>query len=71
VLYDVLAVGIPRIDAAGEMGAIYRHRALPQSSSASRLTASQAEFLINHNSVTVLNSVVSGVTILPDFHFVI
>jgi hypothetical protein len=34
VLYDVLAVGIPCIDAVSEMGAIvYRHRSLPQSSS--------------------------------------
>jgi hypothetical protein len=30
VLYDVLAVGIPRIDAVSEMGAIvYRHFSLP------------------------------------------
>src|SRR4029450_310438 len=34
VLYDLLAVGIPCIDAVREMGAIaYRHRSLPQSSS--------------------------------------
>jgi hypothetical protein len=37
VFYDVLAVGIPRVDAVSEMGAIvYRHFSLPQSSSASR-----------------------------------
>ncbi len=47
VLYDVLAVGIPRIDAVSEMGAIvYRHLSLPQSSSASRFTAAQAGFFI-------------------------
>jgi hypothetical protein len=47
VLYDVLAVGIPRIDAVSEMGAIvYRHRSLPQSSSSSRFTAAQAGFFI-------------------------
>ena len=47
VLYDVLAVGIPRIDAVSEMGAIvYRHLSLPQSSSASRFAAAQAGFFI-------------------------
>ena len=41
VLYDVLAVSIPRIDAVSETGAIvYRHFCLPQSSSASRFTLS-------------------------------
>jgi len=46
VFYDVLAVGIPRIDAVSEMGAIiYRHFSFPQSSSASRFTASHAGFL--------------------------
>src|SRR5258707_559193 len=46
MLYDVLAVGIPRIDAVSEMGAIvYRHRSLPQSSSASRFTLGAAGFL--------------------------
>src|SRR5436305_14732640 len=40
MFYDVLAVGIPCIDAVSEMGAIiYRHFSFPQSSSASRLTA--------------------------------
>jgi hypothetical protein len=47
VLYDVLAVGIPRIDAVSKMGAIvYRHFSLLQSSSASRFTAAQAGFFI-------------------------
>jgi len=47
VLYDILAVGIPRIDAISEMGAIvYRHLSLPQSSSPSRFTAAQAGFFI-------------------------
>ncbi len=47
VLYDILAVGIPRIDAISEMGAIvYRHFCLPQSSSSSRLTAGASEFFI-------------------------
>jgi hypothetical protein len=46
VFYDVLAVGIPRVDAVSEMGAIvYRHFSLP-SSSASRFTAAQAGFFI-------------------------
>jgi hypothetical protein len=46
-LYDILAVGIPRIDAISEMGAIvYRHFCLPQSSSSSRLTAGASEFFI-------------------------
>jgi hypothetical protein len=47
VLYDFLAVGIPRIDAVSKMGAIvYRHFSLPQSSSASRFTAGASEFFI-------------------------
>ena len=47
VLYDVLAVGIPRIDAVNEMGAIvYRHFSLLQSSSASRFTAGAGGFFI-------------------------
>ena len=47
VLYDVLAVGIPHVDAVSEMGAIvYRHFSLPQSSSASRFTAGAAGFFI-------------------------
>ena len=37
VLYDVLAIGIPQVDAVSEMRAVvYRHFSLPQSSSASR-----------------------------------
>src|SRR5205085_8389305 len=47
VFYDVLAVGIPRIDAVSEMGAIiYHHFSFPQSSSASRLTAGAVGFLL-------------------------
>jgi hypothetical protein len=47
VFYDVLAVGIPRVDAVSEMGAIvYRHFSLPQSSSASRFTAGATGFFI-------------------------
>ena len=47
VFYDVLAIGIPRIDAVSEMGAIiYRHFSFPQSSSASRLTAGAVGFLL-------------------------
>jgi len=46
VLYDALAVSIPRIDAVSEMRAIvYRHRSLPQSSSSSRFTAGAIGFL--------------------------
>jgi hypothetical protein len=45
VLYNVLAVGIPHVDAVSETGAIvYRHFSLLQSSSASRFTAAQAGF---------------------------
>ena len=40
VLYDVLAIGIPHVDAVSKTRAIvYRHFSLPQSSSASRLMA--------------------------------
>jgi hypothetical protein len=47
VLYDVLAVSIPRIDAVSETGAIvYRHFFLPHSSSSSRFTAGASEFFI-------------------------
>jgi hypothetical protein len=45
VLYNVLAVGIPHVDAVSETGAIvYRHFSLLQSSSASRFTAAHAGF---------------------------
>src|SRR6266566_585869 len=47
VLYDVLAVSIPRIDAVSETGAIvYRHFFLPHSSSSSRFTAGVFAFFI-------------------------
>jgi hypothetical protein len=40
VLYDVLALGIPHVDAVSKTRAIvYRHLSLPQSSSASRFMA--------------------------------
>src|SRR6266487_3785264 len=47
VLYDVLAVSIPRIDAVSETAAIvHRHFFLPHSSSSSRFTAGASEFFI-------------------------
>jgi hypothetical protein len=47
VLYDVLAVSIPRIDAVSETGAIvYRRFFLPHSSSSSRFTAGAFAFFI-------------------------
>jgi hypothetical protein len=45
VFYDVLALGVPHVDAVSKTRAIvYRHFSLPQSSSASRFTAAQAGF---------------------------
>jgi hypothetical protein len=46
VLYDVLAIGIPQVDAVSEMRAVvYRHFSLPQSSSASRHQSKELELL--------------------------
>ena len=46
VLYDVLAIGIPQVDAVSEMRAVvYRHFSLPQSFSASRHQSEELKLL--------------------------
>jgi hypothetical protein len=64
VLYDVLAVSIPRIDAVSETAAIvYRHFFLPHSSSSSRFTAGASEFFILSQSGDPCPTAICGVQI--------
>jgi hypothetical protein len=71
VLYDVLAIGIPHVDAVSKTRAIvYRHFSLPQSSSASRFTAGASRFLNLSRMVTFLHCSLlpelSGVAVVPE-----